>query len=158
LIVQHDRDGAFGLVLTRPLDKTVGDIWELVSEESSDCNLPINLGGPVAGPLVALHSDEQRAEDEVVSGVYFTARKELLGALVADPPSDLRVFSGYSGWAGGQLEGELEAGGWLVVPASAEDVFGEIEQVWRRISRRINLDILGESQDLKHVPDDPSWN
>jgi putative transcriptional regulator len=159
LLVEHGEEGAFGLVLNRPLDRTVREIWELLEEEPCSCELPIYLGGPVAeGALSALHTDENLADEEVMPGVYFSVGKERLDDLVHEPPWGLRVFNGYSGWGESQLEGELEVGGWLTVPATVDDVFGDVDEVWARISRRINLEILAGSIDPERVPDDPSWN
>lgn len=158
LMVQHDSDGAFGLVLNRVLDKTVSDVWELVASEACDCALPIHVGGPVPRPLVALHGNQEYAEQEIVAGVFFTAHKDLLQQLVHDTPEQIRMFSGYSGWSGGQLEGEIKAGGWLSARATADEVFGDIDKVWRKMTRRIHLEILGDTLRPRHVPDDPSWN
>ena len=35
----------------------------------------------------------------------------------------MRVFRGYAGWGGGQLERELAVGDWAIVPASGELLF-----------------------------------
>jgi putative transcriptional regulator len=51
--------------------------------------------------------------------------------------AQLRVFSGLSGWAPGQLEGELLRGSWFRTRASATDVFGEPSGLWRRVLRRM---------------------
>jgi putative transcriptional regulator len=69
-----------------------------------------------------------------------------------------RLFSGYSGWGDGQLEGELEVGGWLTAEATAELVFLSSEQQWQRLTREIGLDILGPEFKSKQLPDDPSLN
>ena len=93
-----------------------------------------------------------------MAGVFFTAHKDLLQQLVHDTPEQIRMFSGYSGWSGGQLEGEIKAGGWLSARATADEVFGDIDKVWRKMTRRIHLEILGDTLRPRHVPDDPSWN
>jgi len=158
LIVQHTSEGAFGLVINRPSDRNVREVWSLLGDEPCACDLPMYAGGPVDGPLAALHTDAALAEQEVCPGVYCSAEKERLDQLVQQPPWGLRIFNGYSGWGEDQLENELEAGGWLTAPASVGDVFGDADEVWCRLSRQINLDILASALDPKHVPDDPSLN
>src|SRR5436190_3140807 len=119
LMVKHDEEGAFGFVLNRPTGSTVAEIWKLIAEQPSDCEQPIYLGGPVQGPLMAVHALASAAETEILSGVYLSAHKDQLREVVAAEKAPFRLFSGYSGWGAGQLEGELEAGGWLVSPATA---------------------------------------
>ena len=49
----------------------------------------------------------------------------------------MRVFRGYAGWGPGQLEGEIEAGAWLVLDADPSDVFAaEPDDLWRSVLRR----------------------
>src|ERR1700712_1699875 len=78
LMVRHDEEGALGLILNRPTENTIAEVWKLVSEDEIECPLPIFLGGPVAGPLVALHRLKSAAEAEVLPGIYFAAHKEKL--------------------------------------------------------------------------------
>lgn len=158
LMVQHDEEGAFGLILNRPLDQQLADVLTPEIGEQWSGELLLYLGGPVPGPLIGLHRNEEFAEQSILPGVFLSARREAMDALVEDPSCDLRVFHGYSGWGAGQLEDEMEAGGWLVAAASAEEIFSSAEELWTRLARRINLEILSGSTHLKHVPDDPSWN
>lgn len=157
LVIKHDEDGAFGLVLNRPTDSTVSDIWKVVAETPSDCLDPIYLGGPVSGPLVALHSLSSASEAEVVEGVFFSAHKDHLDRVVrAQPP--FRLFSGYSGWDKGQLDGEMEAGGWLTCPATAEFVFYKPDDLWEQLVRIIAREILAPAIKTNQLPSDPSLN
>src|SRR5688572_1282976 len=55
LMVKHDEEGAFGLILNRPTTNTVREIWRAVTEQDLECEQPIYMGGPVSGPLVCLH-------------------------------------------------------------------------------------------------------
>lgn len=158
LMIQHDEEGALGLVLTRPSAKTVADVWEMVTGESSDCQRLIHIGGPVAGPLMALHTQPQFAEADVVGGVFFCAQKDAIEQIVADEDEPWLLFSGYSGWGPGQLERELKVGGWLTVPAAAEDVFCEGDDLWERLVKKIGQDILAPAIRTSHVPPDPSCN
>src|SRR5947208_2068015 len=123
LMIKHDEEGAFGLILNRPTDNTVGEVWKMVSEEEVDCPQPIFLGGPVRSPLVALHRLKSAAEAEVLPGIFFSADKDKLQMLVHQISKPYRFFRGYAGWAGGQLESELSAGGWLTSKANKKLIF-----------------------------------
>jgi len=158
LMVKHDEDGAFGLVLNRPTGNTVAEIWKLVADDISDRQNPIYLGGPVQGPLMAVHSLESAAETEILKGVYLSAHKDQLREVVAAEKAPFRLFTGYSGWGAGQLEGELEAGGWLVSPATAELVFHDQDDLWERVMHGVAKDILAPSLKARHLPQDPTLN
>ncbi len=158
LMIKHDEEGAFGLLLNRPMNTTIREVMRLAGEDDVDCDDPIYFGGPVQGPLVAIHGVEEQAEAEVLPGVYFSAHKDQLRAIIGQQDQPFRLFSGYSGWGEGQLEGELEVGGWLTSPASAEVVFMSAEDQWQRLTREIGLDILGPQFKNKPLPDNPSLN
>jgi len=158
LIIQHDDEGAFGVVLNRPTSHAIGELLETVSEDPRVLTTPVHLGGPVPGPLVAVHCDIAQAELEVLPGVYFAASQDAVMRIVTEPQGPFRLFHGYSGWASGQLDGELEAGGWLTDQATSEDVFSDYEDLWTRVARRIGLDILSPTIRREQIPDDPSMN
>jgi putative transcriptional regulator len=120
--------------------------------------MTIHVGGPVTGPLLAVHTDPQCAECEILDGVYFASTRPSLTRLITVSEDRYRLFLGYSGWAGGQLESELKAGGWLTLPATADEVFSDHEQLWNRVSRRVGLDILAPTIRHRELPDDPSMN
>lgn len=158
LLVKHDDEGAFGLILNRPTGQTVRELWRMVAEQELDCDRPLYLGGPVQGPLVCLHRVKSCAEAEVLPGVFFAAHKEQLLKVVSQTSKPFRLFMGYAGWAGGQLEGELEAGGWLAVQADKKLVFYDQDDLWEQVVRSIGEDVLSAAVKTKHVPDDPSLN
>jgi putative transcriptional regulator len=64
------------------------------------------------------------------------------------------VFAGYAGWSAGQLDAELEADGWIVEPAIADDVFGPSDELWSDVLRRKG----GPYALLATMPPDPSLN
>ncbi|MFW6170126.1 MAG: YqgE/AlgH family protein [Planctomycetota bacterium] len=158
LMVQHDEEGAFGVVMNRPTSHTAAEAPELAAQAPGELDIPIHLGGPVPGPLIAVHSDISVAELEIASGIYFSTAKDAITQIVGQSSSSFRLFSGYSGWGPGQLNGELEAGGWLTDPATHEDVFSDYQTLWNRIARRIGLDILSPRIRPEQMPDDPSMN
>ena len=100
------------------------------------------LGAPRVDPGLALGS--QTTELEAV-----------LAALKRGETPRLRFFFGYSGWAAGQLEGEVRAGGWLIRPAELDDVFNEdVASFWGKLLGGFggDLGILGG------MPEHPELN
>jgi putative transcriptional regulator len=158
LIIQHDKQGAFGLILNRPTENTIEEIWEMIGEQPCDNDQPINLGGPVGGPLLALHDNSECSEREILPGVHFATHKDHLNHLVADSMSTLRIYTGYSGWGAGQLEGEMKMGGWMTLPASADYVFGDAEGMWKRAAQAIGEDVTGPLVTRAGAPSDPGFN
>ncbi len=154
LIVEHDSEGAFGVVLNRPGDRTVGDIWD----DSDRPHQKINVGGPVQGPLMALHGQAALAEAEIISGVYLAANRSYLDQLVKASDVSFRLFSGYAGWGAGQLEEELKQGGWIVAPAKESFVLQGLADLWERVGKEVTNGVLGGGAKIKHFPSDPSVN
>src|SRR5437763_16775075 len=64
LIIKHDDEGAFGLILNRPTQNTVADLWKMVGEEDVDCSAPLFFGGMRNVLLVALQRLVTAAEAE----------------------------------------------------------------------------------------------
>ncbi len=83
LLIEHNEQGALGVILNRPTSKTVRELWREVSQVPCESQRPVCLGGPVSGPVMALHTLPALAELEVVAGVYFAAKKQHLDELVS---------------------------------------------------------------------------
>jgi putative transcriptional regulator len=158
LLIHHSEEGAFGVVLNRPADNTVKELWEQVAETPCESDRRVNVGGPVAGPLMAVHTDKRLAEMEILPGLYFAAQREHLEKLLRRRDQPFRLFVGHSGWGGGQLENELKEGAWLTTAATVDAVFGEDAELWKKVSQRIGLSLLTSTLRIKHVPEDPSRN
>ena len=158
LMIEHNDDGALGVVINRPADKTVRDVWEIIGYDPCDREELIYVGGPVPGPLVAVHTMEPFSEREVVPGVYVATHRDALDLMVHKKEATLRLYSGHAGWGSGQLEGELEAGGWLTTSATRDDIFADHESIWKTVTQRIGLEIMAPELDDKLVPPDPSLN
>ena len=158
LMIHHDYQGAMGVVINRPSDKTVRDVWEMIGNDPCERDEYIYVGGPVPGPLVALHPLEAFSDHEVVPGLFVSTHRDALDLIVRRKDVPLRLCSGNAGWGSGQLEGELEAGGWLSTRASMDDVFAEPETIWKTVTQRIGLEIMAPELDAEHVPPDPSLN
>ncbi len=158
LMIHHDGEGAFGLVINRRSSVHLSDIWKRVGDGPCPRDLPVMVGGPVEGPLVIVHADAMLGEMEVAAGVHFTAQTDQLAPLLHQASEPLRVVIASSGWSGGQLEHELTEGSWEVVDATPELVFGDDETIWLRLTRRIADQRLIESLGIKQVPAEPWHN
>jgi putative transcriptional regulator len=158
LLIQHNRDGAFGVVLNHPISKTIQELWREVGNGACHSEQPVYLGGPVPGPLMALHTQPKLAEVEVVSGVFFAAKKPHLDKLVLSEEPAYKVFVGHSGWGAGQLENEIRQGAWRSVAATAEHVFSTDDTLWEVIFRDLGHTLLKSMLHIKELPPDPTVN
>lgn len=158
LMIHHDQEGAMGVVLNRPSDKTVSEVWEIIGNDPCDHDERVFVGGPVPGPLVAVHSLEPFSEQEVLPGLYVSTHRDALDLIVRKQDQPFRLYSGHAGWGSGQLEGELTAGGWLSTRATLNDVFADHETIWRTVTERIGLEIMAPDVSQDRLPPDPSVN
>jgi putative transcriptional regulator len=157
LLIEHTEMGALGLVLNRPTGKTIEELWRQVGQSPCESSQPVHLGGPVSGPLMAVHTQDLLAEQEIVPGVFFAAKKKHLDELVrAD--GQYKIFIGHAGWGPGQLENEIQEGAWQSLPALRDDVFDPADDLWQRLVRRAEAGLLPALLGIKHVPPDPSMN
>ncbi len=95
LLIHHSDEGAFGVVLNRPSEKTIQELWEEVNEGTCDNRQCLHLGGPVSGPLIAVHTDGSLAEMEIVPGLYFSAHRDHIAQLISQPNERFRLFVGH---------------------------------------------------------------
>ncbi|HET6250776.1 MAG TPA: YqgE/AlgH family protein [Tepidisphaeraceae bacterium] len=162
LIVQHNEQGALGLILNRPSETTIDMVWDQISEAPCLCDEPLHEGGPCPcdGTPMVLHGDPSLSQLEVIPGVYFSHEKESVEQLVGGDEDErpVKFFDGYAGWGAGQLEAELEAGAWLTVPGEPEHVFEETRDLWNVLRRRITLRSAYPWLRPEMIPDDPSLN
>ncbi len=110
--------------------------------DSIELTEPIYVGGPVEGPLIALTTRMSLADESVLPGVFFTINREYLETLVSENQPPFKVFTGHSGWGPGQLESEIEAGGWFVIDATFEHIFESTETVWKELCDQHGRNIL----------------
>lgn len=157
LICDHDEKGAFGLVLNRDSNRTVGDsIVADLPEQLKE--MPVFVGGPVQpGAMSFLHTDDYLPEASVLPNVNLSHSLDDLIA-IGDSYSKtqkIRIFAGYAGWAPGQLEGEMKRDSWLTHPASVSLVF---ETVPGRLWKEILSGMGWQYRLLADSPDDISAN
>ena len=154
LLLEHNADGAIGLVLNRPTSLVVAELltgWE---------GTPGVLfsGGPVSPEtLIGLSGEWPGCAEEGwrrILGHVGSVNLSLGAEELADRP-DLRIYFGYAGWDAEQLEGEIESGAWFVVDAEPADVLcGDPEGLWRAVLARQSDKISW----FRNYPDDPRAN
>ena len=81
-----------------------------------------------------------------------------LDELLSESQGELRVFGGYSGWGPGQLENELEVGGWLLTQARPEHVFGDTDSLYKSLCEQVGHAILFGESTMGNRPVDPGLN
>ncbi len=159
LLLKHDEDGALGLVLNRLAPVPFPAVWEKLSPDPCPVEAPLYIGGPCGGPLMALHNKYDLSDLQAIEGVFFTADMQQIRELLARETDNYRLFGGYSGWGPEQLEKEIATGGWHLVPADAELIFGPTEELWEQLMLRMReAHRLSDLLHIKHVPPEPWLN
>ncbi|MGZ4741232.1 MAG: YqgE/AlgH family protein [Ilumatobacteraceae bacterium] len=156
-MMEHNADGAVGLVLNRPTEETSVDGLDLWMDLAVSPAVVFD-GGPVQFDaliaLAELHGPHEGAWSPILPDLG-SVDLALDPIEVADSITRVRVFRGYAGWSSGQLDGELVAGAWMVFGAQRNDVFSESpEELWRDVLRRQP----GRVAWVANAPDDLSMN
>src|SRR5262245_61825018 len=123
-LVRHNTEGTLGLVINRPLAKgPIDDLLESFGGEPKGSNreVVVHYGGPVSSLQgFVLHSDDVTLDNStrVKDAVAMTSDIKMIEAIaVGKGPQQTLIMLGYAGWAPGQLEGEIHAGAWFVIPS-----------------------------------------
>ena len=123
-VCEHNDQGALGLVVNRPIDMTLGALFErldLKLEISGLSDAPVFFGGPVQtdrGFVLHQPVGDWSSTLPVRDEVGLTTSKDILEAVAAGTgPAKLMLALGYAGWGAGQLEQELAQNAWLTVEA-----------------------------------------
>jgi putative transcriptional regulator len=157
LLIDHDEDGALGVVLNRASDVPARDAVDSLIELISAPDVLFG-GGPV-------EPDALVAIGQAMDGVGQTDTTFVEGLRLVDLEQDpgiagvelsqVRLFAGYAGWAPGQLEHEIWNGAWVVVDVEPSDVFTPApETLWTQVLARQP----GTLRLLAQFPPDASLN
>lgn len=160
LVIEHDAEGAAGVVLNRSAEVPIGDAVPVLSSLVGSTE-PVFVGGPVQPDSIVILADlEGDWLGDLSGGVQPVFGSVVVlgdGWLDASPDEirRARAFSGYSGWGPGQLEFEIAARDWIVEPAGVEDVFPQDpSSLWSEILKRKG----GKYKMLAAMPMDLSAN
>ena len=155
----HSAEGAMGLVVNRLIDSLSFDslLDQLGLETGANAvDLPVHFGGPVESSRgFVLHSADYVQDSTLVidDDIALTATIDVLKAIARGAGPRHRVLAlGYAGWAPGQLDAEIQANGWLLVPADLDLVFGgENDAKWQRAIAKIGIDLSLLSSEAGHA-------
>jgi putative transcriptional regulator len=162
LLLDVDANGVLGVVLNRPTRVPVSEVLP----DWSPVVVPPDVlfqGGPVSTDSALAVATLPETDGAVEDPVGFRRMFAATGIVDLDTPTELvapalaglRVFAGYAGWGADQLEEEIDAHSWYVLPAAAGDLLtADADRLWARVLRRQP----GELAWVSTRPADPDLN
>lgn len=134
ILAEHDRVGAFGLVINKTSNMNLSDIIQDVDSEFTS-RIPIYWGGPVDYSFVSILHENYSIPSpglEVIPGVFMSRSYDVLLHLIKERNSRFNVFNGYSGWGAGQLESEIDRKSWVIQHSIKDLIFhDDASTVWK---------------------------
>lgn len=145
LLCDYVPDGAFGLVLNRPMDMPASVMVKLEPQVEHGNNLPLCVGGPVEPQRGWILLSEPPPSNEfrtIVDGLYLSTSPDLLRHVLETVPAPrARVLAGYAGWGPGQLDEELAQSAWLMADIELDLIFDvSPAHMWETAIRRLGAD------------------
>ena len=159
LMLQHDNNGAQGVVLNKPLGADVDSVLPGWGEHIA---APQTLfqGGPVQldsalGLVTLAGGDDLPPGSQRLFGSVAIVDLDTPPLLVMPEVGGIRIFAGYAGWSTGQLEGELRRGSWMVVDSLPADLLtDDPDHLWECVLRRQSSELAF----VAYYPADPELN
>ena len=145
LLCDYNEQSAFGVVINRPSNVRIKDIFEECQELPKALDRPILVGGPVQPEVLwAIHSGDFEGETttRVNPAISMSSVQELISALgKGTGPALTHMGCGYAGWGPGQLDRELREGAWWLAPMDTDLVMKTpYDHRWQTVLRSIGLD------------------
>jgi putative transcriptional regulator len=162
-LCEHTERGALGLVINKPIDIKLRNLFEKVElslDRQELAEQPVYFGGPVQTERGFVLHEKQvdgtgpyNSTMSVRGGLEMTTSKDVLEALAGGSgPKKVLITLGYSGWQAGQLEDELGRNGWLTVDADPKVIFDTpIELRYGRALSLLGFDPRMLSQEAGHA-------
>jgi len=158
-ICEHNAEGALGLVINRPLDIRLEEVFnhmELTDATPRARQMPVHLGGPVQQDRgFVLHEPlgDWEATLKVTDRIGITSSVDILAAIAREAgPEHSLIALGYAGWGAGQLEQEMLDNAWLSGPADPEILFSTPdERRWIAAAASLGIDFSRLSGDAGHA-------
>ena len=147
LMIEHNENGALGLVMNRPTQLKVQEVFEaLETTWLGPDDAQVWRGGPVMQELGwAVHEPypfpEKDGGMEIVPGIHLSTSPDRLRLLGVRPPTRMRFVLGAAGWGKGQLDWEIGEGVWMLAQANPELLFDTpFEQMWELAFKQQGID------------------
>ncbi|HEX6361537.1 MAG TPA: YqgE/AlgH family protein [Albitalea sp.] len=162
-LCEHTEKGALGLVINKPIDIKLKNLFEKVEltlERDDLADEPVYFGGPVQTERgFVLHEQldgdggHYNSSLQIPGGLEMTTSKDVLEALSHGAgPKKVLVTLGYSGWGAGQLEDELKRNSWINVGATPEIIFDTpVEQRYDKALSLLGIDARMLSGEAGHA-------
>ena len=158
LLCEHNEDGTFGFVLNKPAQITLNELIE----DADGRDDTIFVGGPVQqNTLQFVHRNNDLIEGgiEVMDGLYWGGNFEQMLTILETnliSKDEIKFFVGYSGWASGQLKGELELNSWIIFRNVSIDMIFDtnVESLWKEVLNTMG----GKYKIISNFPVDPRLN
>ena len=148
-VCAHTADGAMGLVVNKLMESlSFEDLLSQLNIDGDDVGdeIRVHFGGPVeTGRGFVLHSADYVQDGTLVidDNVALTATIDVLRSIAdGDGPRHSLLALGYAGWGAGQLDDEIQANGWLSVPADDSLVFGgNLDTRWEAAMGKLGVNV-----------------
>jgi putative transcriptional regulator len=158
-ICEHNSQGALGIIINRPSNVMLGDIFKQLAIKASvkaSNTLPVWQGGPVQverGFVIHTPTGDWESTLKLDSGIGITTSRDVLAAIARGAgPEKQFIALGYAGWGAGQLEAELAENAWLSTPADPRILFDlPVDQRWQAAAQSIGVDLALLSGDTGHA-------
>ncbi len=158
-ICEHNENGAMGIVINRPVDIDIGEVFdqmEIPVSGTTPHKVPIFLGGPVEEQRgFVLHSGKGKWDSslQVDDDLSVTTSRDILEAMAkGQGPEQALIALGYAGWQGGQLEQEILQNTWLSVAANRSIVFDlPPASRWEAAAGLLGIDLNNLSTESGHA-------
>jgi putative transcriptional regulator len=149
LVCDHSARGALGLILNKPLEMRMSEIFEQLEIELPSGPLSerqVLRGGPMQtdrGFVVHRAGGKWDSTLEVSDTIHVTTSRDILAAMArGEGPQEAVVALGYAGWDEGQLEDEIRANAWLSAPVDCGIIFDlPFESRWQAAGRLLGVEL-----------------
>lgn len=147
LMIEHGEQGSFGLVINHPSPIKASELLEsLQMSWSGEDSAVVWAGGPVSPSTGwVLHepigiASPGQGTIAITSSISLSTSPDRLRAIASQPPRNIRLLLGYSGWGPGQLEAEMSRGAWLHASADPKLIFDTpADDIWESAMRSLGV-------------------